>query len=180
MGSTRDDAAGEAFDKVAKLMGLGYPGGPIIEKLAKNAPQVTEKFSVSRMKDKSQDFSFSGLKTAVSLEIKKTPLQSEKDREHLAAKFQNTILEEISKRVRIALEEFQPKSLVVGGGVACNQALREALKKEAEPFKTVLRVPPPKYCSDNGAMIAGLGAYQISQGRVSSLSATAVSRSTFY
>ncbi len=174
LGSTRDDAAGEAFDKVAKLMGLGYPGGPLLEKLAKHATDVTETFPVSRMKDKSQDFSFSGLKTAVSLEIKKNPPQGEKDLQRLAAKFQNTVLAEITQRVRVALEEFKPKSLVVGGGVACNQALREALKKEAEPFETVLRVPPPKYCSDNAAMIAGLGAYQLSQGRKAELSATAV------
>ena len=173
IGSTRDDAAGEAFDKVAKLMGLGYPGGPLIEKLAGQAPEVTEKFSRARMKDKSQDFSFSGVKTAVSLEIKKNPPQNEKDRERLAAKFQNTVLMEITEHVRNALEIFPVKSLVLGGGVACNMALREALKKEVGSFGVELRVPPPKYCSDNGAMIAGLGAYQLSQGKTASFSATA-------
>ncbi len=173
LGSTRDDAAGEAYDKVAKLMGLGYPGGPILEKLAKSAGEVTEKFSRARMKDKSQDFSFSGVKTAVSLEIKKNPPQNERDRERLAAKFQNTVLMEITEHVLAGLGNFPVKSLVVGGGVACNMALREALRKEIESFGVALRVPPPKYCSDNAAMIAGLGAYQLSLGKIASFSATA-------
>ena len=173
LGSTRDDAAGEAFDKVAKLMGLGYPGGPLIEKLAMAASEVVEKFSRARMKDKSQDFSFSGVKTAVSLEIKKNPPQNEKDKERLAAKFQNTVLMEITEHVQKALEIYSVKSLVMGGGVACNMALRGALKKEVESFGVELRVPPPKYCSDNAAMIAGLGAYQLSQGQFASFSANA-------
>jgi N6-L-threonylcarbamoyladenine synthase len=174
LASTRDDAAGEAFDKVAKLMDLGYPGGPLIEKLASKALEEKGHFSFSKMKDKSQDFSFSGVKTAVSIEIKKNPPRNEKERERLAAKFQNTVLEEIVLRVRFALENSKPKSLVVGGGVACNQALREVLGRETESFGVVLRVPPPKYCSDNAAMIAGLGAYQLAQGKKASLSATAM------
>jgi N6-L-threonylcarbamoyladenine synthase len=174
LASTRDDAAGEAFDKVAKLMGLGYPGGPILEKLAKASPETTATFPISRMKDKSLDFSFSGLKTAVGLEMKKNPPQNDGDRQRLAAKFQNSVLEEIHQRVRTALENFHPKSLILGGGVACNQALRDSLKREAEAFGVVLRVPPPKYCSDNAAMVAGLGAYQLSRGQKAPLSATAV------
>ena len=180
LASTRDDAAGEAFDKVAKLMGLGYPGGPLIEKLAKACPDSEEHFPFSKMKDKSQDFSFSGLKTAVMLEVKKNPPQEERDFQQLAAKFQNTVRSEITSRVRIALEELKPKSLVVGGGVACNQNLREALRKVAENFEAILRVPPLKYCSDNAAMIAGLGAFQLSQGREATLSATAMPQASFH
>jgi N6-L-threonylcarbamoyladenine synthase len=180
LAATRDDAAGEAFDKVAKLMGLAYPGGPLIEKLAKAQPDSREHFPYSKMKDKSRDFSFSGLKTAVMLEIKKNPPKSEGDLQHLAAKFQNTVREEIASRVRMALAELKPKSLVVGGGVACNQNLREALLKEAENMGAVLRVPPPQYCSDNAAMVAGLGAYQLSQGRKAPLSATAMPQATFH
>lgn len=179
LASTRDDAAGEAFDKVAKLMGLDYPGGPLIEKLAENQPDVRDHFSLSKMKDKSRDFSFSGLKTAVMLEIKKNPLKQEQDRMRLAAKFQNTVRMEIITRVRAFMMEKKPKSLVVGGGVACNRNLREALKKEAESFGAVLRVPPLKYCSDNAAMVAGLGAYHLAQGRQDSLSATAFPQASF-
>ncbi|HJT24890.1 MAG TPA: tRNA (adenosine(37)-N6)-threonylcarbamoyltransferase complex transferase subunit TsaD [bacterium] len=180
LASTRDDAAGEAFDKVAKLMGLGYPGGPLIEKLAKAHPDSEDHFPYSRMKDKSHDFSFSGLKTAVMLEVKKNPPKGEEDLQRLAAKFQNTVRIEITSRVRKFLEELKPKSLVVGGGVACNQNLREALHKEAESFGAILRVPPPKYCSDNAAMVAGLGAYHLSQGRKASLSATAMPQASFH
>jgi N6-L-threonylcarbamoyladenine synthase len=173
LASTRDDAAGEAFDKVAKLMGLGYPGGPLMEKLAGNAPGETGMFSLSRMKDGSQDFSFSGLKTSVSLELKKTPVKTDKEKAGLAARFQNTVLEEIRSRVHRTLEEHRPVSLIMGGGVACNQALREALQKEAQVFNAELRVPPPKFCSDNAAMVAGLGAFQLLNGRQAPLSATA-------
>jgi N6-L-threonylcarbamoyladenine synthase len=180
LASTRDDAAGEAFDKVAKLMGLGYPGGPLIEKMAKLSPQTTQTFSKARMKDKTIDFSFSGVKTAVSLELQKSPPKNEAEQNQLAAKFQNTVLEEILSRVEVLLDEGQFKSLVMGGGVACNQALREVLYKETEPRDIALRVPPPKYCSDNAAMIAGLGAYQISKGKIADLSSTALPRASFY
>jgi len=179
LASTRDDAAGEAYDKVAKLMGLGYPGGPILEKLAKMEQGTTEKFAPSRMKDKSLDFSFSGLKTAVMLDVRKTPPQDDKQRAKLAAKFQNTVLEEIGWRVEECLGRLKPKSLVVGGGVACNQALRDRLRLQAEAFGSAFRVPPAKYCADNAAMIAGLGAFQLSQGKKADLSATATPRASF-
>jgi len=180
LASTRDDAAGEAFDKVAKLMGLGYPGGPLIEKLAQGHPDSEDHFPYSKMKDGSQDFSFSGLKTAVMLEVRKNPPQGEADLRRLAAKFQNTVRTEITNRVRVALEEHKPKSLVMGGGVACNQNLREALRQVASSTGAVLRVPPPKYCSDNAAMVAGLGAHHLSQGRKAPLSATAMPQASFH
>jgi len=180
LASTRDDAAGEAFDKVAKLMGLGYPGGPLIEKMAKLSSETTQTFSKARMKDKTLDFSFSGVKTAVSLELQKNPPKNEAEQNKLAAKFQNTVLEEILSRVEVLLDEGQFKSLVMGGGVACNQALRDALYKETEPRDIALRVPPPQYCSDNAAMIAGLGAFQISKGKIADLSSTALPRASFY
>jgi len=178
LSSTRDDAAGEAFDKVAKLMGLGYPGGPLIEKLAK-ASGDQGLFSLSRMKDKSRDFSFSGLKTAVMLELRKKSADTEGEKSSLAARFQNTVLEEVRSRVAWALEEQRPASLGVGGGVACNQALRESLQKEAESFGAILRVPPPCYCSDNAAMVAGLGAFRLAKGQRASLSSTATSSGSF-
>ncbi|HVZ79647.1 MAG TPA: tRNA (adenosine(37)-N6)-threonylcarbamoyltransferase complex transferase subunit TsaD [bacterium] len=173
LASTRDDAAGEAFDKVAKLMGLGYPGGPVIEKLAQSSLGPVDRFPVSRMKDGSLDFSFSGLKTAVMLEIKKTPPRDDGDRARLAARFQKTVLEEVLTRVEEVLDRERPRSLVMGGGVACNQALREGLGTAARSRGIAFHVPPPKYCADNAAMIAGLGAYRIAKGQVASLSATA-------
>jgi N6-L-threonylcarbamoyladenine synthase len=180
LASTRDDAAGEAFDKVAKLMGLGYPGGPMIEKLARVWEGKKETFPRVRMTDGTQDFSFSGVKTAVSLELQKNPLQTEGDRQRLAARFQNTVLLEINSRIQTALGAGGYKSLIVGGGVACNQTLRETLGRTTDSFGVALRVPPPKYCSDNAAMIAGLGAYQLSQGKKADLSATAIPRAAFY
>jgi N6-L-threonylcarbamoyladenine synthase len=176
--STRDDAAGEAFDKVAKLMGLGYPGGPLIEKLAEGSNEKGL-FSLARMKDKTRDFSFSGLKTAVMLELRKNPIEGGEEKIRLAARFQNTVLEEVRSRTAWALETHRPASLVVGGGVACNEALREVLQKEAGAFGAVFRVPPARYCSDNAAMIAGLGACRLSQGKTATLSVTASSSGSF-
>ncbi len=173
LAATRDDAAGEAFDKVAKLLGLAYPGGPALEKLAKNSPQTPGLFSLSKMKDGSQDFSFSGVKTAVALDIRKNPPKNDQEKAALASKFQNTVLAEIQLRVRRALVSLRPKSFLMGGGVACNQGLRDVLKKEAESVKAVFRVPPLKFCSDNAAMVAGLGAYRLSEGKFAALSANA-------
>ncbi|HET9869028.1 MAG TPA: tRNA (adenosine(37)-N6)-threonylcarbamoyltransferase complex transferase subunit TsaD, partial [bacterium] len=128
---------------------------------------------LSRMKDGSRDFSFSGLKTAVHLELQKNPVRNEGDLARLAAKFQRTVMEELRWRVRECLEELRPKSLVMGGGVACNQALRQGLEAECRAVGALFRVPPPKYCSDNAAMIAGLGSHHLSRGRRAPLSATA-------
>ena len=113
LASTRDDAVGEAFDKVAKLMGLGYPGGPVIEKLAEKFMGEKGKFSLVQMKDKSLDFSFSGLKTAVNLELQKNPLQNEDDLGRLSAKFQRTVCEELRWRVEETLAALRDRKSVV-------------------------------------------------------------------
>ncbi len=172
--ATRDDAAGEAFDKVAKLMGLGYPGGPVIERLAREATESSGTFTLTRMKDKSMDFSFSGLKTAVSLEMKKKPDWSDTEKTVLAAKFQRTVLAEILARVKPLLASERPKSLILGGGVACNEALRVSLREACSSAGVCLRVPPPAYCGDNAAMVAGLGARRIEKGERTGLSMNAV------
>ena len=170
--ATRDDAMGEAFDKVAKLLGLGYPGGPILEQQARSAPASPERFPMTRFKDRSLDFSFSGLKTAVLNSVKGRVLP-EAEVASLCAKFQATAVEEVRVRVRGLLMSVKPKSLVVGGGVACNGPLRQALLEEAAAFKVVLRIPPPVYCADNAAMVAGLGARMLETGRGVGLSASA-------
>lgn len=174
LGSTRDDAAGEAFDKVAKLLGLGYPGGPAVEQLAREVLEDPGLFPLTKMKDKSRDFSFSGLKTAVSLAVKKDPGMTTEARARMAAKFQRTVIAEILVRIKPLLREEGIRSLVVGGGVACNQALREALKQACGEAGVVLRVPPPVYCADNAAMVAGLGAWRIDRGDTVSWGANAV------
>jgi N6-L-threonylcarbamoyladenine synthase len=172
LSATRDDAAGEAFDKVAKLMGLGYPGGPVIEKLSQGVSAEAGRFTLARFRDGSQDFSFSGLKTAVRNVVASSTL-GEREKALLAAKFQNTVVEELRVRVRAALMRQRPKSLVVGGGVACNTPIRQALAAEAKAFSVAFRTPPPHYCGDNAAMVAGLGAYWLAQGRTSDLSLSA-------
>ncbi|MDT7605447.1 MAG: tRNA N6-adenosine threonylcarbamoyltransferase, partial [Acidobacteriota bacterium] len=130
---TRDDAAGEAFDKVAKMLGLGYPGGPIIERLAREGDARAVRFSVPRMGDGLPDFSFSGLKTAVSKYVRESGLQPVAAGEEpsagvkdLAASFQHTVVRSLVGTTEKLAKEYRPRTLVVAGGVACNNALREA------------------------------------------------------
>src|SRR5215210_3721574 len=135
---TRDDAAGEAFDKVAKMLGLSYPGGPIIERLAREGNPKAVKFAIPRMGDNRPDFSFSGLKTAVQKYVRESglqpvsnggePSQGIKD---LAASFQSTVIRSLVSTMERVAEEYLPKTLVVAGGVACNRALREACSEAA-------------------------------------------------
>src|SRR5689334_21336057 len=139
VGRTRDDAAGEAFDKVAKLLGLGYPGGPVVEKLAREGNSKAVKFAIPRMGDSRPDFSFSGLKTAVQKYVRESglqpvtngeaPSQSIKD---LAASFQSTVVRSLASTMEKVAKEYHPKTLIVAGGVACNGALREASRAAAQ------------------------------------------------
>src|SRR5690349_2113397 len=135
---TRDDAAGEAFDKVAKLLGLGYPGGPIIERLARDGNPKAVPFAIPRMGDGLPDFSFSGLKTAVTRYVRETglapvenggePSQGIKD---LAASFQHTVVQSLVKTMERVAEDNYPKTLIIAGGVACNGKLREVARETA-------------------------------------------------
>src|SRR3989440_4861490 len=133
VGRTRDDAAGEAFDKVAKLLGLGYPGGPIIEKLAREGNPNAVKFAIPRMADNRPDFSFSGLKTAVQKYVRESGLQPVTNGEppsqgikDLAASFQSTVVRSLVSTMERVAKEYHPRTLILGGGVACNNALRDA------------------------------------------------------
>jgi N6-L-threonylcarbamoyladenine synthase len=168
---TRDDAAGEAFDKVAKMMGLGYPGGPIIEQLAREGNPRAVKFSLPRMGDGSADFSFSGLKTAVTKYVRETgllpvrngeePSQAIKD---LAASFQSVVVRSLVGTTERVAENYPPKTLIVAGGVACNGALREAARQAAERLRVPVYFPSPHLSTDNAAMIAAAGTVKLQAG----------------
>jgi N6-L-threonylcarbamoyladenine synthase len=168
---TRDDAAGEAFDKVAKMMGLGYPGGPIIEKLAREGNPKAVKFSTPRMGDGSADFSFSGLKTAVTKHVRETGLQPVRSGEEpsaaikdLAASFQSVVVRSLVGTTERLAAERAPQTLIVAGGVACNMALREAASAAAERLGIPAYFPSPHLSTDNAAMIAAAGTVKLQAG----------------
>jgi len=169
LGQTLDDAAGEAFDKVAKVLGQGYPGGAIIEKMSRSGQADSIDFPRAYLSNDSYDFSFSGLKTSVSLYINKwKELDSEavlKPKiEDIAASFQAAVFDVlVSKLVRAGLET-NVSSIVLAGGVACNGALREKLKEEAAKYEMEAFYPRPEFCTDNGAMIALSGYYRMING----------------
>lgn len=177
---TRDDAAGEAFDKVGKMLGLGYPGGPAIEKIAKEGDPFKIKFSLAKISDGRPDFSFSGLKTAVVRHIREnsvqpllvgeTPGQDIKD---LAASFQYTVVRSLVGTMRKVGEGLKPKTLIVAGGVACNLALRAAALTAAENLGIPVYFPSKHLSTDNAAMIAAAGYAQLKGGKFSDLRMTA-------
>jgi tRNA N6-adenosine threonylcarbamoyltransferase len=170
IGGTVDDAIGEAFDKTAKLLGLGYPGGPLVEKEA--ARGDAERFSLPRPMSGRNDanFSLSGLKTALRLEAAKIAPLSDDDVADLCASFQQAIGEVVMDRLRNGLRIFReqigtpPTALVCAGGVAANQAIRKVLHRVAFEIGISLVAPPPVLCTDNGAMIAWAGAERLALG----------------
>jgi N6-L-threonylcarbamoyladenine synthase len=168
---TRDDAAGEAFDKVAKMMGLGYPGGPIIEKLAREGNPQAVKFTLPRMGDGSADFSFSGLKTAVTKHVRETELQPVRNGEEpaqaikdLAASFQSVVVRSLVGTTERLARDVGPRTLIVAGGVACNGALRDASRAAAERLGIPVYFPSPHLSTDNAAMIAAAGTVKLEAG----------------
>jgi N6-L-threonylcarbamoyladenine synthase len=171
LGRTRDDAAGEAFDKVAKLLGLGYPGGPAIEREAAGGDPRAIPFPRAEVSDGSLDFSFSGLKTAVVHHLKGygTPPRAADPRSpqeirDIAASFQQAAVDMLVERLMRAAREARIPRLLVAGGVACNGALRRALAQEAEAEGFTLTIPSPALCTDNAAMIAAAGAVRYARG----------------
>ena len=173
LGTTVDDAAGEAFDKVSKMLGFGYPGGPQIETSASKGNETIIKFPIAELKDK-YNFSFSGLKTAVLRYIQTNHPDgniSESDLNNISASFQKALVSALMKNVVLALNNFKVKSLSLVGGVAANEKLRSEFQNLAEKFKISCIIPSLEYCSDNAAMIA-LRGYQLHQaGFISSLNA---------
>jgi N6-L-threonylcarbamoyladenine synthase len=173
LGKTRDDAAGEAFDKVAKLLGLGYPGGPVIDRLAKGANDRAIDFTVARIKDGASDFSFSGLKTAVLYHVRREgiPPLARPDAEappvirDLVASFQRAVVTALLARLKAAALARRPRSLILTGGVAANTLLRAEALRTAESVGIPLFVPPIALSTDNAAMIGAAGFVAYTQGR---------------
>ena len=164
LGETRDDAAGEAFDKGARILGLGYPGGPEIEKLAKNGNHKAIDFPRALMKKNNFEFSFSGLKTALLYYFDKN---KRKNIEDIAASYQFAIIDVLVEKLKNAADLTNCKNCVVAGGVAANQFLREYSKKQIGDRNIIY--PDPSFCTDNAAMIAYLGEKYISIGKTSKL-----------
>lgn len=165
LGGTVDDAAGEAFDKVARMLGLGFPGGPEIEEIALGAAGEFIPFPRA-MSHRGLDLSFSGLKTAVLNHLKSTP---NPDTALVAASFQRAVVEVLVTKLSRALDEASYRSLCIGGGVAANEALREAVSALARRRGVAAVIPAKRYCTDNGAMIAAAGAFRYGRGDVGEL-----------
>ena len=169
LGTTLDDAMGEAFDKTAKLLGLGYPGGPQVEKEATRGDAGRFVLPRPMLGRPDANFSLSGLKTALRLEAEKVTPLAEQDVSDLCAAFQQAVVEITLDRLRVGLRLFRehfgtPNALVAAGGVAANQAIRKVLHRLAFEAGTVLVVPAPELCTDNGAMIAWAGIERLMDG----------------
>lgn len=171
LGSTIDDAAGEAFDKVARYMDLGYPGGPIIDKLAESGQNDLIKFPRALL-DGSFDFSFSGLKTSVVSYVKKNPEVNDAD---IVASFQEAVVDVLIKKTIAAAEFVEVSTICIGGGVAANSRLRSKLQEKCESEGFDCKVPSLEYCTDNAAMIAAAGQWRFDSQGASSLDGGAVS-----
>ena len=169
LGKTRDDAAGEAYDKVAKMMNLGYPGGPIIDKLAETGDENFVEFPRAMRSEDNFDFSFSGLKTAVLYYLQR--LDRKAAAEHIndiVASFQAALVDVLIEKTIHAAKKMKTKSIALAGGVACNSYLRKKMELRAEREGLKLFVPSPILCTDNAAMIACAGFFKLQNGEKSS------------
>jgi N6-L-threonylcarbamoyladenine synthase len=176
LGTTVDDAMGEAFDKIAKMLGLPYPGGPEVERAAAGGDPKRFAFPRPMLGRPDANFSLSGLKTAVRNEASRLGLLEPQDISDLCAGFQAAVLESTADRLSVGLRLFHeqfgaPHALVAAGGVAANQAIRNALQGVASRVQTTLIIPPPTLCTDNGAMIAWAGAERLALGMIDTMDA---------
>ena len=173
---TRDDAAGEAFDKAAKMLGLGYPGGPIIELLAAQGDPKAFKFTMPKISDGRPDFSFSGLKTALSKHVKNHARNGELSNEFVsdtAASFQRAVVGQLAGTTAKAATNLPVKTMIVAGGVACNLALRNEIQNVANELSIPIYFPSKDLATDNAAMIAAAAYPKLLRGETSPLSMTA-------
>ncbi len=166
LGGTRDDAAGEAYDKVAKMMGLGYPGGRVIDQLAQTGDPVAIRFPRAKIKSSAYEFSFSGIKTAVWYYLKShAEGESREPAADIAASFQEARAEMLVRPTIKAASAKGVKRIVLSGGVAANSRLRAKMKEDADAAGLSVFYPAPKFCTDNGAMIALAGYHWLKRGR---------------
>lgn len=173
LGKTVDDAAGEAFDKAAKFMGLGYPGGPIIDKLAREGDPNKYEFPRAMKDSGNFNVSFSGLKTALINLLKKEPDAKIED---VCASFQEAVIDTVLIKVELALKCFNLKKLVISGGVAANRRLREKAEELCKKMGVEFYAPSPKLCTDNGSMVAYVGMQYLKMGLCDSLTTNVYSR----
>ncbi|HUB24908.1 MAG TPA: tRNA (adenosine(37)-N6)-threonylcarbamoyltransferase complex transferase subunit TsaD [Tepidisphaeraceae bacterium] len=180
VGTTLDDAVGEAYDKVSAILGLGYPGGPILDGLARRGDPSSIRFPRALLDHDSLDFSFSGLKTAVLYHVRgrqgreRTVAElSQQQISDVAAAFQAACVDVLCEKIRRAVERFAARCVIIGGGVSANRGLRQAMEK----FPVPVFFPPLEFCTDNAAMIAGLADLLLAAGRTSELDLDAITYS---
>ena len=177
VGQTRDDAAGEAFDKVAKLLGLGYPGGIVIDRMAREGSATAIDFPRALMAKDSLDFSFSGIKTAVLHYVKRHDGEiSSEGIKDIVASFQEAVVDVLVTKVFQAARKYGVEAVVISGGVAANTRLREKMTLTSEQENVSVYIPSPALCTDNAAMIAVVGDYYLAKGITSPLTLNASSR----
>jgi N6-L-threonylcarbamoyladenine synthase len=174
LGATRDDAAGETFDKAASILGLGYPGGPAVDRAARTGDRKAVRFPRTRLEADSLDFSFSGVKTSVLYHCRGQDGKTARDMKpqeiaDVAASFQEAVVQTLTAKVMAAVERTGAERVAVGGGVAANSRLREELQSATQRRGVELLLPPMKFCIDNGAMVAGLAWHLFNAGRTSDL-----------
>ena len=182
IGGTIDDAAGEAFDKVGKILGLGYPAGPEIDAIAQTGNEKAIQFPRSYLKKGSLDFSFSGIKTAVlyhcmgqnSKNTNEIPKLTDQEIADVAASFQEAVVDVLVDKTIFAANKFSSKSIIIGGGVACNSRLRQKLTDAAKRRNIPLFYPSKKLCMDNAAMVAGLAFHKYGEKEFSNLEVEAM------
>jgi N6-L-threonylcarbamoyladenine synthase len=182
IGSTLDDAVGEAYDKVAGILGLGYPGGPTIDRLAQQGNPEAVRFPRSQMSRESLDFSFSGLKTSVLYHVRgyqgrehEARTLSEAEIRDISASFQAACVDVLVEKIRRAARQTDARSIIIGGGVSANSGLRAAMSK----YRLPVFFPKLEYCSDNAAMTAGLADVLLAAGQTSNLDLDAIPHSQF-